>query len=280
MDRASPEHADEKKCKSCNQNSHTMDPMGFNLFREMIGMMTSPTRMVREMAGIMMNPASMFTMGERSFLARPEPGPRSDQAEKIEYPLITRGPVEHVLAFTTDELIYLKGLPDNPYFSSHGVLVDFQHNPLPGMFSRLSFPIKGVDVGDANLWPPVQPEPFDEPQLYQAHANKNGYSKQAYFFDGGESSLVTVGPSLPKIIRLKRGGAQFWVGSNGVIAQGTGRYKGARGIAAYNGSANFETWPKKQEEQFEMLSNGFKALVSAYFKLVLEPDIVESGNPA
>ncbi len=254
--------------------------MGLDMFSEMIGIMTNPTRMLREMAGIMMNPVSIFTMGERFPAWRPEPATNPGQTGKIEYPLIARGPVEHVLAFTTDELIYLKGLPDNPYFSSHGVLVDFQHNPLPGMFSRLSFPIKGVDVGDANLWPPIQPEPFDEPELHEAHANKNGYSKQAYFFDGGESSLVTVGPSLPKIVRLKRGGAQFWVGSNGVITQGTGRYKGARGIAAYNGSANFETWPEKQEEQFEMLSNGFKALVSAYFKLVLEPDIVESGNRA
>jgi hypothetical protein len=251
--------------------------MVVNIFREMMGMITNPTKMFREMTSIITNPASMFTPEGPLPSTSPEPGPSSGQTGTIEYPLIALGPVEHVLAFTTDELIFLKGLPDNPHFSSHGTLVDFQHNPLPGMFSRLSFPIKGVDVGDANLWPSVQPEPFDQPALHEAHANKNGFSKQAYFFDGGASSLVTVGPSLPKIIRLKRGGAQFWVASNGVITQGTGKYKGARGIAAYNGSSHFETWPRTEAEQFEILSRGFKALVSAYFKFVLEPDIVEQS---
>jgi len=68
------------------------------------------------------------------------------------------------------------------------------------------------------------------------------------------------------------------VGSNGVITQGTGKYKGARGISAYNGSSTFQTWPESQDEQFEMLSKGFNALVSAYFKLVLEPDIDEQAS--
>ncbi len=275
----STEPTAEKTCDSCRQDFGAM-PLALNMLREVAGIMNNPTKMFEEMAGVIRNPASMLTLGERFFSRRPEPGPSSVQSGAIEYPLIAQGSVERVLAFTTDEKIFLKGLPDNPYFSSHGVLVDFQHNPLTGMFSRLSFPIKGVDVGDSNLWPPVQPEPFEEPELHKLHANKNGYSKQAYFFDAGDSSLVTVGPSLPKIIRLKRGGAQFWVGSNGVITQGTGRYKGARGIAAFNGSANFETWPEKQEKQFEMLSKGFKALVSAYFKLVLGPDVVEPGNRA
>src|SRR6266550_2550404 len=163
MNMISAEHIDEKMCHSCHQDSRATAPSGLNLFREMIGLMTNPTRMVREMADIMMNPASLLTVGERSLSWRPEPGLQSDQTGKIEYPLIARGAVEHVLAFTTDEEIFLKGFPDNPYFSSQGVLVNFQHNQFPGMFSRLSFPIKGVDVGDANRWPAVQPEPFDEP---------------------------------------------------------------------------------------------------------------------
>jgi hypothetical protein len=267
-----------KTCGSGCQDFASMPSMVANMFSEMMGMITNPTKMFGEMTSIMTNPSNMFTLGQRLLPGWPEGRPSSGQTGTIEYQLIALGPVEHVLAFTTDELIFLKGLPDNPHFSSHGLLVDFQHNPLPGMFSRLSFPIKGVDVDDANLWPPVQPEPFDEPDLHEVHANKNGFSKQAYFFDGGASSLVTVGPSLPKIIKLKGGGAQFWVASNGVITQGTGKYKGARGISAYNGSSNFETWPETQEQQFEMLSKGFKALVSAYFKLVLEPNIVEQSH--
>jgi hypothetical protein len=234
--------------------------------------------MFGEIAGFMINPASILTPSERLSSGRPESRPTTASAGNIEYPLIAQGPLETVLAFTTDEQIFLKGLPDNPYFSSHGVLVDFQHNRLPGMFSRLSFPIRDVDVDDASQWPPVQPEPFDQPPLYEVHANKNGFSKQAYFFDGGESSLVTVGPSLPKIVRLKGGGGQFWVGSNGVITQGTGKYKGARGISAYNGSSIFQTWPESQDEQFEILSKGFNALVSTYFKLVLEPNIDEQAS--
>jgi len=194
----------------------------------------------------------------------------------IQFPKIALGPVEQVLAFTTDEEIFLKGVQEGaPFFSSHGVLVDFQHNPLPGMFSRLSFPIGNVDIRDVNVWPRTQPEPFDEPPQDERPTEKHGFSKQAYFFDDGDSSLVTVGPSLPKVIRLKEGGAQFWVGSTGVITQGTGKFEGARGISAYNGSSHFETWPESQEELFAMLQKGFKALVSAYFKLVLKDHVIE-----
>ena len=275
----SAERTTENMCWSCRQNLNAT-PTAMNVFGEMLGLMMNPAKMFGEIAGFMMNPASMLTLGERLPSGQPESRPTTASAGNIEYPLIAQGPFETVLAFTTDEQIFLKGLPDNPYFSSHGVLVDFQHNRLPGMFSRLSFPIRDVDVDDASRWPPVQPEPFDEPTLYEVHANKNGFSKQAYFFDGGESSLVTVGPSLPKIIRLKGGGAQFWVGSNGVITQGTGKFKGARGISAYNGSSSFQTWPESQDEQFEILSKGFNALVSAYFKLVLEPNIGEQVNQA
>jgi hypothetical protein len=197
----------------------------------------------------------------------------------INFPRIARGPLEQVLAFTSDELIVLKGVPNDPYFSSRGVLVDFQHNVLPGMTSQLSFPIKGLDLDDTLKWPPVQPEPFDEPPRDPTNTTGHGYSKQAYFFGGGDS-LVTVGPSLPKIARLKNGGAQFWVSSIGVITQGTGKYKGARGVSAYNGSSYFETWPASREEQIKNLQAGFKALVSAYFKLVLADSVVAAAPPA
>jgi hypothetical protein len=194
----------------------------------------------------------------------------------IEFPKIAQGPVEQVLAFTTDEEIFLRGVQEgDPFFSSHGVLVDFQHNRLPGMFSRLSFPIGNVDIRDVNVWPRPQPDPFDKPPQDERPTEKHGFSKQAYFFDSGSSSLVTVGPSLPKVIRLNEGGAQFWVGSTGVITQGTGKYEGARGISAYNGSSYFETWPESPDELFAMLQKGFKAFVSAYFKLVLKDHVIE-----
>ena len=52
----------------------------------------------------------------------------------------------------------------------------------------------------------------------------------------------------------------------------------SRPTTAYNGSSIFQTWPESQDEQFEMLSNGFNALVSTYFKLVLEPNIDEQAS--
>ena len=88
--------------------------------------------------------------------------------------------------------------------------------------------------------------------------------------------MITVGPSLPKIVLLKNGGAQFWVGSIGVIAQGTGKYEGVRGMSVYLGSAYLEHWPKTFDEQVKLLTKGFKALVSTYFKLVLKEDQLES----
>jgi hypothetical protein len=195
----------------------------------------------------------------------------SGVASVIEFPRIANGRVEHVLAFTSDEQIVLKDFPDNPYFSSHGFLVDFDHNPFQGMSSQLSFPIKGLDINTVFQWPVEQPAPFDRPPLDNTNVTENGYSKQAYFFGDG-SSLVTVGPSLPKITLLKGGGAQFWVGSNGVITQGTGKYEGARGVSSYNGGAFFETWPESFDKQIELLQKGFNAFVSAIFKLVFKSD--------
>jgi hypothetical protein len=195
----------------------------------------------------------------------------------FEYPAIANGPFERVLAFNNNEFIALKDAKGkNAHFSSHGILTDLQHNPIPGSAVETTFPIDPSSVGDAFKWPPKQPPPFDGPPLDNANAVSPGPSKQAYFFDGRENSLITVGPSLPKIVLLKNGGAQFWVGSIGVIAQGTGKYEGVRGMSVYLGSAYLEHWPKTFDEQVKLLTKGFKALVSTYFKLVLKEDQLES----
>jgi hypothetical protein len=192
----------------------------------------------------------------------------------IDYPQIANGPVEQVLAFNNNEFIALKDpTTPNPYFSSHGILTDLLHRPLPGSKVETTFPVDLAQLPDSFQWPPVQPPPFDRPPLDNAHTTENGYSKQAYFFDGGANSLVTVGPSLPKIAPVKGGGAQFWVGSIGVIAQGTGKYEGARGMSVYLGSAYLEHWPDSFEEQAKILAAGFTALVSTYFKLVPRKDL-------
>ena len=191
----------------------------------------------------------------------------------IDYSRIANGPVEHVLAFNNDEFIALKNATTKePYFSSHGVLTDLHHHELPGSKVETTFPVDPGKIGESFNWPAEQVQPFDSPPLDFTNTTGHGYSKQAYFFDGGSSSLVTVGPSLPKIAVLKKGGAQFWVCSIGVVTQGTGKYKGARGGSVYLGSAYLETWPKKFESQVKILAAGFKALVSTYFKLVFKND--------
>jgi hypothetical protein len=191
------------------------------------------------------------------------------QSGNIEYPQIANGPVEHVLAFNNDEYIALKDPEgEHPYFSSHGVLTDLQHRVLPGSKVETTFPVDRSKLGESFLWPPQQQPPFDGPPVDNTHTTGHGYSKQAYFFGDG-SSLVTVGPSLPKIGLLKGGGAQFWVASLNVVAQGTGKYAGAHGTAVYIGSAYLETWPASFPEQAAILAKGFKALVGTYFKLVL-----------
>ncbi len=195
------------------------------------------------------------------------------RAGVIEHPQIANGPVEHVLAFNNDEYIALKEPEaETPHFSSYGVLTDLLHNELPGSKVETTFPVDRSKLGQSFLWPNEQPEPFLHPPLDNTNTTGHGYSKQAYFFGDG-SSLVTVGPSLPKIAVLGNGGAQFWVASIGVVAQGTGKYAGARGTSVYIGSAYLEVWPPSFEEQTVVLATGFKALVGTYFKLVLSDDV-------
>jgi hypothetical protein len=204
--------------------------------------------------------------------------------------------VEHVLAYNNDEYIALRNVPGNlasvrpedlqqlpqtswPYFSSHGTLTDLLGNVLRGSRVETTVAINPQSLSETQNWPPVQPQPFDQPPLDQTHTTIIGYAKRAYFFNEADS-FVTVGPSLPKIIRLRTGGAQFWVGSIGVIAQGTGKYKGAKGVTTYVGSSYFKDWPDAFPDQAKILAVGFKALVSTCVKLVINEDLAGSASPA
>src|ERR1700688_57844 len=198
-----------------------------------------------------------------------------------EYPDIANPPFEQVLAFNNNEDITLKD-PDEhsplPYFSSHGVLTDLQHRVIEGSRVETTFPVDPKDLAETENFPPPQEgPPFNIPPVNNEHTTSNGYSKQAYFFPGDpeESSLVTAGPSLPKIARTKNGGALFLEGSIGVVAQGTGRFKGARGTSVYVGSGYFDKWPKDQGAQLDLLRKGFKALVGTYFKVILKRDLAK-----
>lgn len=202
-----------------------------------------------------------------------------DEPGKFEYPEIGNGPVELVLAFNNDEFIKLLG-PDNaPYFSSHGPLTDLDGNVIPGTRVATTFPVDPSKFGETGLWPPPQVEPFDEPPTNNTNTTGNGYSKQAYYFNNDKDFFVTIGPSLPKIVKTKDGGAQFWVGSIGVVSQGRGRFEGARGVTTYVGSAYLPHWPDDFYEQIKILRGGFKALIGTYVKVVLGKDQAPQPPP-
>jgi hypothetical protein len=198
----------------------------------------------------------------------------------FEYPDIGNGPFELVLAFNNDEFIKLLGPDYEPYFSSHGPLTDLHGNVLPGTRVATTFPVDPSEFGETGAWPPAQVEPFDQPPTNNTNVTGHGYSKQAYYFNNDKDWFVTIGPSLPKIVRTKDGGAQFWVGSIGVIAQGYGRFAGAKGVTTYVGSAYLEHWPDDFYGQIKILRDGFKALIGTFVKVVLSKDQDEPAEPA
>lgn len=198
----------------------------------------------------------------------------------IAYPQLAVGPVEHVLALNADEIHYLKGYPPKPgkpaYFSSNGTYTDLSGRPIPNSKNQACFPV-GPDPNKLealiNSVPPEQVKPFDGLTVDDP---KNttvppGPSKHYGFFGDG-NWLVTVGYVLPKVFKVKTGGAQFQVYGMGVITQGGGKYEGARGQAFFGGSAFFEEWPDKVEDQITLFQNGFPARVTCLFKLVLKGD--------
>jgi hypothetical protein len=198
------------------------------------------------------------------------PAKAGGELRGIEYQRIANGPVERVLGFNNNEVIKLEGPRNAPYFSSQGILTDLQHCDLPGSKVLTTFPVDPAQFPQTVAWPNTQVEPFNQPPRDNTNTTGHGYSKQAYFFEDGKDLLVTVGPSLPKIAKTKNGGAQFWVGSIGVVSQGKGKYEGARGMSVYIGSAYLPAWPDDFNDQVTVLRAGFNALVGTYFKLVLK----------
>ncbi|HEV7892447.1 MAG TPA: hypothetical protein VGP08_17515 [Pyrinomonadaceae bacterium] len=194
------------------------------------------------------------------------------QGDVFEYPHLTTGPAEHILAFSIWEHHTLKDVDTpKPYFSNQGYFADLSGRVLPGSKCATSLQVDATKVVTLYKWPPEQPSPFDQPPSEFANTDPLGHSKQAYFFND-KDSLVTTGPSVPKVQLIKGGGAQLWVASVGVIAQGTGKFKDARGLSSYVGSANFPKWPAAPEEQFKLLAAGFEARITAIFKLILKGD--------
>ncbi|HEV7892445.1 MAG TPA: hypothetical protein VGP08_17505 [Pyrinomonadaceae bacterium] len=189
------------------------------------------------------------------------------------FPFVATRPEEHVLAFHNEEIVRLR-VPDAPepkfdfYLSSDGSLTDLYHIPIPGTHMETNVPLKFSDFGSANVWPANQNSmPYNEPPISTTNVEQHSYSKQMYRFND-KDILYTVGPSLPKITP-SGGGAQFWVGSIGVIERGEGKYAGARGISVHDGSAFFPIWPADDREKVALLKIPFPVKVTTYFKFVL-----------
>jgi hypothetical protein len=194
------------------------------------------------------------------------------QGDVFEYPHLASGPAEHILAFSIKEHHTLKDVDTpEPFFSNQGYFADLSGRTLPGSKCSTSLQVDKAKADTLYKWPPEQPLPYDEPPSKPENTDPLGHSKQAYFFND-EDSLVTTGPSVPKVQLIKGGGAQLWVASVGVIAQGTGKFKEARGLSSYVGSAHFPKWPATPPEQFQLLAAGFEATITAYFKLILKGD--------
>jgi len=190
------------------------------------------------------------------------------------FPRIETGPFEEVLGFSTREKIVLVNPPpaSGSYFSSTGVIVDVWGKEVSGTRVSTSFPLDPTKLATLFEWPPPQDEPYNKvpPDVVETNTAPAGYSRQAYFWNNDQDSIVTVGPAVPKIVTpLVNGSGQFWVAAVGVISQGTGKYKGVRGEQAYVGSAYFDPWPPTLEELFEVLAAGFTVHSASWIKLVL-----------
>jgi hypothetical protein len=186
----------------------------------------------------------------------------------IDFSQLATGP-EEVLLFASDDTIFLKVTSkDDGYFTSQAPLTDIWGRRLPGSVEA-ALPVKFADLGSTTTWPNPQQSPFNQPPVDNANVKDIGFAKN--FFDFGHgNTIVTVGPSLPKLTLLKNGGAQFWESSCQAISQGTGIYEGARGLLAFVGSAYFPTFPNPSDGQkvVERLAQGFPARLTRCIKLV------------
>lgn len=83
--------------------------------------------------------------------------------------------------------------------------------------------------------PPNPPPPLNIPGPTVPHVKPLAYTKGIWVFDD-DSSITAVGPALSHLMPLKDGNFLFAVTCAQVITNGTGRFKGARGLKTSLGS--------------------------------------------
>ena len=193
----------------------------------------------------------------------------------IDFSQLATGP-EEVLLFASDDTIFLRVISQTEgYFTSQAPLTDIWGRRLPGTVEA-ALPVKFADFGGTTKWPNPQKSPFNQPPVDDTNVSGPDIGFAKNFFDfGNDNTIVTVGPSLPKLVLLKNGGAQFWESSCQAISQGTGNYEGARGMLAFVGSAYFPTFPDPSDPQkvVERLAEGFPARLTRCIKLVRKENL-------
>lgn len=83
--------------------------------------------------------------------------------------------------------------------------------------------------------PPLPP--FDQPAGPMIQVKPLSFSKGLRTFPDG-STITAIGPANLHVVSYVDGASQFWVTSNLIITNGTGRYQGAHGVKIVGGS----TW--------------------------------------
>ena len=201
----------------------------------------------------------------------------------ISFPQFRSGD-ESVLLFNSKLIIKLNTQGAVQWFSSHGNLFDLQGNQLvsSSIVTALPTAVNAATAGYLLTFPEQQPgPPYDvlpvnlgpNTPLPAGEIPPGSYTKQFYDFGNG-NTLVFEGPAFPKLAILKDGGAQFWVGFVGAVTQGEGQYAGAKGMAAFNGSATFPApFPQSVDEIAQLLEQGFPANVTVSIKVVLKDQL-------
>jgi hypothetical protein len=191
--------------------------------------------------------------------------------DSIEYSQHAISPLERVFVYRSEDTVSLRDVgvaEKTPYFYSDGYLIDFSGRKLPGSQILAALPVDLARLADTFTWPPRQSEPFGELPVDSTNVNV-GFARNSFQFGDG-NSVVSVGAAVPKILKLKSGGAMLWVTSAQVITQGTGKFAGARGIQSFAGTSYFTQWPISPEEQVGILTRPFKAKINRCIRAVLK----------
>ena len=170
--------------------------------------------------------------------------------------------------------LHIQGPPDDWYFQITGFLTDVNHRVGKNTKFETVFPFDPtIAPGIIATWPPQQGCPFDGPPVDGAHTERLGFSKTNFVFSD-DDSIVTVGPSIPKLALLQDSAAQLTVASVGVITDGTGKYEGGRGLGAFNGRAFFEQAPS-----FVDPPSGLQQLIDGFpLKVAVSIQVIQKGH--